>query len=166
MAFFFGASLGIGTDAVASAPKKDAKAPASPETDAAYEALKARAVKLVNDAVEYYKKNGKDAFAEITKKNGKLRDGDLYVFVYDTKGNMLAHGQFAGSVGNNFMKSKDQDGRYYVRERVELMKDRNEAWQEYKYMDPATKAFRQKSSYLRKTEDLIFGCGVYSGEGK
>jgi signal transduction histidine kinase len=136
------------------------------EKDAAYEAQKARAVKLVSAAVDAYKKDGNDAFAEITKKQGKLRDGDLYVFVYDLKGVMKAHGQFAGSIGNNFMKSRDQDGRYYVRERIEMMKDRDEAWQEYKYLDPATKAFRQKSSFLKKHDGLIFGCGVYSGDGK
>ena len=54
---------------------------------------KDKAVSMVNSAIEYYKKVGKDkAFAEINNKKGRFHDGELYVFVYDLSGNVVAHG--------------------------------------------------------------------------
>ncbi|MCP8465756.1 cache domain-containing protein [Pseudomonas sp. ZM23] len=50
-----------------------------------------RAQALLAKAVAYYKKEGDKAFAAFSRQ-GEFVDGDLYVFVVDSKGTMLASG--------------------------------------------------------------------------
>lgn len=50
-----------------------------------------RAQALLNKAVAYYQKEGDKAFAAFSRQ-GEFVDGDLYVFVLDSKGTMLASG--------------------------------------------------------------------------
>ncbi|WP_370601268.1 cache domain-containing protein [Pseudomonas nitroreducens] len=50
-----------------------------------------RAQALLTKAVAYYKKEGDKAFAAFSRQ-GEFIDGDLYVFVVDSKGTMLASG--------------------------------------------------------------------------
>lgn len=33
-------------------------------------------------------------------------------------------------------------------------------WQDYKFMNPTSRAFEPKSMYLQRYEDLIVGCGI------
>ena len=48
---------------------------------------------MVNKAVAFYKNEGADkAFAAFDKKPGDFTDRDLYILVYSTAGNVLAHG--------------------------------------------------------------------------
>ncbi|MHB9800163.1 cache domain-containing protein [Pseudomonas sp. MT3] len=59
------------------------------QTAAPAEAKRAQA--LLNKAVTYYEKEGDKAFAAFSRQ-GEFIDGDLYVFVVDSKGTMLASG--------------------------------------------------------------------------
>ena len=66
---------------------------------AAAEEGSAEAKALVKQAIAYYKSHGKEATAqEVTKPGGSLRKGNLYVFIYDTNGTVVAHGQLANLV--------------------------------------------------------------------
>jgi len=56
---------------------------------------------------------------------------------------------------------KDVDGKEFMKERVELMKNQKSAWQDYKFMNPVTKQIEPKSIYLERVGDLIVGCGIY-----
>lgn len=123
---------------------------------------KEEAVALVKKATEYIKANGNDkAFAEISNPKGQFVDRDLYVVVYDMNAKCLAHGQKKSMVGKELIDFKDVDGKPFMRERVELMKNNATAWQDYKFMNPVTKQIEPKSMYLEKLGDLIVGAGVY-----
>ena len=53
----------------------------------------AQAEAMVKKAISFYKANGKDkAFAEISNPKGQFVKEDLYVFVYDMTGKVMAHG--------------------------------------------------------------------------
>jgi signal transduction histidine kinase len=129
---------------------------------AAQDASPAEAEALVKEAIAYAKANGKDAaFKEITKQGGRFQKygGELYVFVYDMDGKVLAHGQGASKVGVNQFKAKDPDGREFVKERIELAKGKG--WHDYKYINPKTGVKEPKTSYIEVWNGCIFGAGIY-----
>ena len=49
----------------------------------------------------------------------------------------------------------------FMKERMDLMKSQNTAWQEYLFPNPVTKKIEHKTMYLEKVENLIFGAGIY-----
>jgi len=118
------------------------------------EAMVAKAVKAV--AAD---RNG--AFKEITGKDKKWVDRDLYAVVYDMSGKCLAHGQNEKQVGKDLIDLADADGKEFVKERVELAKSKGKFWQDYKFTDPATKKVLPKSAYCEKAGDVIVCAGVY-----
>lgn len=117
---------------------------------------------MVKKAIAYIKEVGKEkALQEFSNLKGKFIDRDLYIFVYDMTGTVLAHGQNPKLIGKNLYDVKDADGKEYVRERIELIKAKGSGWQEYKFMNPVTKKIEQKKAYVEKYEDMIIGCGAY-----
>ncbi|MBG3876956.1 histidine kinase [Desulfovibrio oxamicus] len=123
---------------------------------------KDEAVAMVKKAVAYLKANGRDkTFAEISNPQGMFIDRDLYVVVYDMQGNCLAHGANAKQIGKNLMDLRDPDGKYFVKERVELGKSKASFWQDYKFGNPQTKLIEPKSMYMERVDDLLVGCGAY-----
>jgi cytochrome c len=119
---------------------------------------------LVKEAIAFAKTNGKDAaFKEITKVGGKFsrHSGELYVFVYDMDGKVVAHGQGASKVGVNQMNAKDPDGVEYIKDRIKLAKTKGKGWHDYQYVNPKTQKREPKTSYIEVCDNLIFGAGIY-----
>jgi signal transduction histidine kinase len=56
---------------------------------------------------------------------------------------------------------RDTDGKYFVKERVQIAKTTGKGWQDYKFMNPVSRQIEPKSMYLQKYEDFIVGCGIY-----
>ena len=126
----------------------------------------AEATAMVQKAIAHIKKVGREkAFADFSSKKAPWVDRDLYVVVYDMKGKVLAHGSNEKMIGKEVIDLRDNDGKYFVRERVEMMSKGPEAkgWQDYKFMNPVSRAIEPKSMYLHRFEDLIVGCGIYKG---
>ncbi|WP_306590955.1 cache domain-containing protein [Geothrix sp. 21YS21S-4] len=131
---------------------------------AAQDATPAEVESLVKEAIAFAKTNGKEAaFKEITKLGGRFHryGGELYVFVYDLDGKVLAHGQGASKVGVNQIKAKDPDGVAFVEDRVRLAKTKGKGWHDYKYLNPKTGQKEPKTSYIELWDGLIFGAGIY-----
>lgn len=123
---------------------------------------KEEAVAMVKKAIEYMKASGNEkAFEEFTNTKGKFIDRDLYIVVYDMNAKCLAHGQKKSMVGMDLIDFKDVDGKEYMKERLDLMKKNQTAWQEYKFMNPVSKQIEPKLMYLERAGDLVVGCGVY-----
>lgn len=123
---------------------------------------KEEAEALVKKAISMIKAEGKDkAFAEINNPKGKFVDRDLYIFVYDMNGKCVAHGFNPKMIGKDLMEMKDADGRYFVKERIEIAKTKGKGWQDYKFTNPLSKKIEMKTAYIEKVDDLIVGCGVY-----
>ncbi len=123
---------------------------------------KEEAVAMVKKAVAAIKADGRDkAFAAINDPSGPFRDNDLYVVVYDLQGKCLAHGANAKQIGKDLIGLRDPDGKYFVKERVELGKTQDSFWQDYKFLNPATKLIEHKSMYMEKVDDMLVGCGIY-----
>jgi len=129
---------------------------------AADKGSKAEAEAMVKKAIVYLKEAGKEkALAEISNPKGKFIDRDLYVFVYDMNGKVLAHGFNQKMIGKDLIDMKDPDGKFFVKERIEIAKTKGKGWQEYKFTDPKDKKIDDKTAYIEKYEDMIIGCGAY-----
>ena len=122
----------------------------------------AEAEALVRKAVAYIRENGREkAFSEINNKGGMFTNRDLYVFVYDMTGRGVAHGQNLGLIGKDLLNVQDADKKYYVKERIEIARAKGKGWQDYKFINPKTKAVEDKMAYIERCDDLIVGAGAY-----
>jgi len=122
----------------------------------------ADATAMVKKAVGYVKEQGRDkALAEFNNPSGMFKKGDLYIFVTDLQGKMLAHGANPKLVGKDLIDLKDSDGKLFVKEYIDLAKSKGSGWSDYKWVNPTTKAIELKSTYVEKVDDMVVGCGIY-----
>lgn len=83
---------------------------------------------LVKDAADFLKANGREvAFREF---NTQLRftKGDVTVFVYDMKGNMVADGRNPAFVGLNLINTRDSEGRFVARQILDMANTYGKGW--------------------------------------
>lgn len=117
---------------------------------------------LVEKGIAFYKANGKDnAMAEINNPKGQFVKGELYIFVVDLNGMAWAHGGNQKLVGKDMIGLKDADGKPFIKDMVELAKSKGSGWADYKWTNPITKKIEDKTTFVKKVDDLIFGCGIY-----
>jgi signal transduction histidine kinase len=123
---------------------------------------KPEAEAMVQKALKFLKANGKEkTYAEINKKDGPFIDRDLYLTVYGLDGTVRAHGANAKMIGKNLLEIKDVDGKFFVKERVELAKKKQPFWQDYKFTNPVSGKIEPKSMYCVPEDDLVVCGGVY-----
>jgi cytochrome c len=122
----------------------------------------AEAEAFVKKATALIKAQGPEkAFAEISNPKGKFIDRDLYIFVYDMSGKCVAHGFNQKMIGIDLIDMKDPDGKFYVKERVEIATTKGKGWQDYKFTNPVSKKLENKRAYIEKIDNYIVGCGIY-----
>ena len=126
-----------------------------------------KAKNLVESALSYYKKYGKEkTFAEINNTKGKFVDEEYYIFVLDMDGVCLARGDGnAKRIGKNLIEEQDPNGKFYIKEMIKILKTTGWGWVDYKRTNPTVKKIENKSSYVKKVEgeNFFFGCGFYKG---
>ena len=64
---------------------------------------------------EFVRDGSATTFRAINAKAAQFLDRDLYVFVYDMNGVVLAHGENPQLVGENRIDLRDQDGKFIER---------------------------------------------------
>ena len=99
--------------------------------------------------------------ATLEKTTKAFHDRDLYPFIYDMSGRCVAHGARPALIGKNLIDLKDQDGKYLIRELIEIAKGPGSGWVDYKWPNPLTNKIEDKSSYVEKMGDYFVGVGVY-----
>ncbi|MFT3734680.1 MAG: cache domain-containing protein [Rhodocyclaceae bacterium] len=116
---------------------------------------------MVGKAISAIKANRTQTLKEITDKDPKWIDRDLYPVVYDTTGKVLAHGQNPKMVDKDLIDFKDPDGKLFVKERVDLAKSKGKFWQDYAFTDPVTKKVLPKQAYCQLQGSDIVCAGIY-----
>ena len=124
-------------------------------------ATKKEAVAMVAKVVSALKTNRSKTLEEITAKDAKYVDRDLYPTVYDMTGKVLAHGANNKMVGKDLIELKDPDGKAFIKERIELAQSKSNFWQEYKFTDPETRKLLPKEAYCEKADDVVVCAGIY-----
>ena len=131
-------------------------------SSAAEWATKEEAQAMVKKAVAFIKEQGADkAYAAFTSKSPAFVDRDLYVVVYGLDGKVLAHGANEKLVGKALIDAQDVDGKYYVKERVEMANKQPSFWQDYKFVNPVTKKIEPKQMYCERLDQTAVCAGVY-----
>jgi signal transduction histidine kinase len=135
----------------------------APALGATSTASKEDAQALVHKGVAYIKAHGAEkGYAEISNKKGAFIDRDLYLVVYGLDGKCLAHGANEKQIGRELIDLTDVDGKYFVKERVELARSKPEGfWQEYKFTNPVSKKVEPKVMYCEKLAETAVCGGVY-----
>jgi cytochrome c len=126
-------------------------------------ANKDEAVAMVKKGVAFLKANGTEkGYDAISSKDAQFIDRDLYLVVYGLDGKCLAHGANKKQVGKDLLELTDIDGKYFVKERVALVKSKPAGvWQEYKFTNPTTKKIEPKVMYCEKLGETAVCGGVY-----
>jgi cytochrome c len=128
---------------------------------------KDEAIAMVKRVQEQFKKDGPElTFKAVSDKTTKeYHDRDLYPFIYDmsgsNKGLNVAHGARPALIGKNLIDLKDQDGKYLIREMVDVANGPGSGWVDYKWPNPTTNKIEDKSSYIEKMGDYFVGVGAY-----
>lgn len=123
---------------------------------------------LVVEAVSSFSKGGKDKFLyDVNSPKGPFhfmagqRKG-LYIFVYDEKGVVVAHGARLELIGVNRWDVKDPAGKPYVRDWTDMLHSKGSGWIDYLEHNPAAgNKIMPKSSYVVLKDGLVIGCGIY-----
>ncbi|MDX5438704.1 MAG: cache domain-containing protein [Pontibacter sp.] len=126
-------------------------------------------VMLVKNAASLVQSKGEAAFDDFRQKGSKWRQGDSYIFVLDTQGNMLVHAD-PQLEGKNQLDLKDVNGKPIV---VGLLNAATatpggrEGWYHYEWPVPGGLLPRWKSSYVRQVKapsgkTYVVGSGMYN----
>jgi cytochrome c len=119
---------------------------------------------LAEKAAAYVKANGKDkGIAEIINPKGQFVKGDLYVVLQDFNGVNLANPMQPKLAGQNHFELKDANGKYFIKEMIDLAKTKGSGWSTYVWTNPATKKVQTKKSWIQRVEgtDMYVLCGLY-----
>ncbi len=120
------------------------------------------AIALVQKAKTYIKTNGSEkAYAAFSDPKGQFIDRDLYIFVFDKKGNTLAHGGNQRLIGKNLYELKDVTGLYSTQALLEAAQ-KGGGKSHFKFLNPQTKAIESKVGYSEMVGDVMVGSGAYA----
>ncbi|NWJ39839.1 MAG: cache domain-containing protein [Geothrix sp.] len=127
-----------------------------------------QAKSFVKQAVEFAKKNPKEKFLEeVSGVKGQFhfnkgQNNDLYIFVYDLEGKVLAHGVRRELVGVVRWTAKDPDGKPWIQDWTKLVKEKGNGWIEYKELNPAQgNKVMKKASFVELFNGMVVGAGIY-----
>jgi cytochrome c len=119
------------------------------------------AIALVQKAKAYIKTNGNEkAYAAFSNPKGEFIDRDLYIFVFDKKGNTLAHGGNQRLIGKNLYELKDVTGLYSTQALLDVAQ-KGGGKSNFKFLNPKTKAIEAKTGYSEMVGDVMVGSGAY-----
>lgn len=123
---------------------------------------RAEAVAMVKRVQEKFRADGPQAtFVAVSDKaDPQFHDRDLYPFIYDLNGVNVAHGARPALIGKDLISLKDQDGKYLIREMIQIATTTGSGWVDYKWPHPITNKIEDKTSYIEKMGDYFVGVGV------
>jgi hypothetical protein len=117
---------------------------------------------LVDKAIAFYGRLGKRvALAEFTNRNGPFVQDEMYLFVLNPRGTILAHGVNEKFVGDEYMSLTDADGKLFIKEIVDTANAKGSGWVQYTWYQPVTGEILPKVVYFERVDDLIICSGVY-----
>ena len=119
-------------------------------------------VDQVNEAADMIDAEGIAAFDELRDPTSEFIFNNNYVFVLDYEGTLLVHPEIEGT---NLFDAQDVNGKYFIREMLEVGREDSSGWIDYWWNKPGEEEASAKSSYIRQIEVdgdvLVVGVGVY-----
>ena len=107
------------------------------------------AVAMAKRVQQKFKEDSEIAtFRAITERAPGFREHDLYAFVYDMNGNVVAHGANSALVGQNRAGLQDQNGKYLVSEFIKVAQESGGGWVDYCWPNPVS--VEDMSGYIER----------------
>jgi polar amino acid transport system substrate-binding protein len=122
-------------------------------------------ITFVDSSVDFAEKYGKEkAFAEFNDRNGTFIQGDLYIYVYDMNGTVLAHPVNPELIGKNRLDELDAIGTFFIQNLMNAAIN-NTGFARYTYINPVhNNSIEEKLGYVRMVDDEYWlGSGIYRG---
>ena len=124
---------------------------------------------LVSEAAAQVRTKGEGVFSDFRVSGSKWRQGEKYIYVLDTEGNMLVHAD-ASLEGKNQLELKDKNGRPIIRGLLEVTQaspGKTEGWHHYEWPAPGKTMPAWKSSYAQLVKapsgkTYLVGSGIYT----
>ncbi|CAM5288373.1 MULTISPECIES: cache domain-containing protein [unclassified Thauera] len=118
-------------------------------------------------AVHQYKTQGDAAFARFNSLNGGFVQDDLYVFVIGLDDEIVyANGGHPRFVGRKGGELADTNGKRFIREMIDVARDRGEGEVEYTWRNPLTQKVEHKRSHVIRVDNYLFGAGAFTGPAR
>ncbi len=116
----------------------------------------------VKKAVKFLRQHGREAaLAEFSNPNGRFMNLDSYIAVYDLQGVLRAYPLIKTVIGTNQLGTKDVNGKYFVKQLIDLSAANGKCWVDYIFFNPASRRNEPKTSYSERVGDLIISSGAY-----
>jgi signal transduction histidine kinase len=120
---------------------------------------RSQVVLTVKQGVKYFNAWGREkAAAQFSYKISDFIFGDIYLFMYDFNGNVLAHGDNQDLIGQNFLDLKNIYGRYITKEIIALAQKGN-GWINFYTKNDLQVVYVEKVS--DKDGDYLIGAGFF-----
>ena len=114
---------------------------------------------MSEQAAEFLAAEGPDVAFAAFNEGDEWHDRDLYVFVVDMDGTMVAHGANDALIGQNLIDLTDPAGTPLIANIV-AVEDRG--WVDYQFENPQTQEVEPKRSYVVRVDDqYAVGVGAY-----
>ncbi|MEH6800698.1 MAG: cache domain-containing protein [Pseudomonadales bacterium] len=126
-----------------------------------YSQEEARAKRLLNEAIEYYRSHGDDAMAAFSRQ-GRFVQDDLYVYVINTDGVMLASGgPSANLIGRDVGAALNDDLNKPLKEALSLPETGEMHAADYRWMNWSDGREERKRVLFQRLDDKVFSVGYY-----
>jgi cytochrome c len=119
-------------------------------------------VDVVNKAIKLLDEQGPVvAFRQIMEPAGGFIKGDLYLFVLDQQGIIVANGAAPESIGSNSLAARDQDGYYFIKDILQQASTHGTGWVRYDWYSPCTGKMAAKQVFFKKMGQYVVCAGYY-----
>jgi len=122
-------------------------------------------VDAVKDAVDLLQKDGLSAIPKIGSKESKFIFLDSYVYIKDMRGNEILNPKNPNLEGKNIYDLQDANGKYFVKEELEILQTQANCWMDYMWTKPGETEPSKKVVYVKKVvvekDTLVVGCGYF-----
>lgn len=120
-----------------------------------------RAKALLNKAVSYYQEAGDASLAAISRQ-GQFTDDELYVYVVNTEGTMLASGgPSATLIGRDVSQALGESLRAEFRQALDRPETGEIYHATYRWQNWSSGRYEKKSVFYTRVDDKVFAVGYY-----
>ena len=119
-------------------------------------------IDLVNKAEKLIEKVGpKNALVQFMNPTSEFVKGDLYLFVLDPNGIVIAHGNAPQSIGNSALEAHDKNDYFFVKDILRKAFSQGSGWVQYDWFSPCTGEMSLKKVYFKRVGLFVVSAGYY-----
>jgi cytochrome c len=121
------------------------------------------AKRIALKAAVLVKDQGLDAARSAFDTDGEFKFGEIYVNVVSDKGVRLIYPPAPAGENVDALEAQDVDGKFLIKNIVELARTKGEGWTQYRWMNPATHKIGDKVTFVKAVPErgVIVYVGIY-----